>query len=209
MIVVERVCLDGRTTKLDEYALNHNGCKENHNEPLVIEETGEHVQFSFANLTRVDQVEDLHEHKYLENYSIMKHLLCWSHRLGFLWEMHGRGCKRFPVCITCSSVPNIACLESSCLSIEAVVIFKQLLIIFIFWNSSFLPNFSVFTVDHELVCVEWVPRITLRDVGHLLSASSPVVFGQVSWYQEDTKCENDNLENCMTEDISPHYIIYN
>ena len=79
MLVAERVCLDSRTTKLDEYTLNHNGCKENHNEPLVIEETGEHVQLSFANLTRVDQVEDLHEHKHLENYSIMKHLLCWCH----------------------------------------------------------------------------------------------------------------------------------
>lgn len=84
MLHVERVSLDGSATQLNKYALNHNSQKEDDDEPSVVEEAGEHVQL-FANLSRVNQVKDLHEHEYLEDYGVVKHLLCWFHRFGILW----------------------------------------------------------------------------------------------------------------------------
>jgi len=77
MLHVERVCLDGRATKFNKHALDDNGSNENDNEPLVVKEALENIQL-ISNLSRVYQVEDLHEHEHLENYSVVKHLLCWG-----------------------------------------------------------------------------------------------------------------------------------
>jgi hypothetical protein len=110
------------TTQLNKYTLNHNGRNENNDEPFVSEETSEHVQLFFANLSRVNQVEYLHEYEHLEDYSVVKHLLSWNQLFLILRE--------FDICITdsglqtCCHVKLFASFFSLIFQIEAVEILQ-------------------------------------------------------------------------------------
>jgi hypothetical protein len=81
-LCVQSISFDGISTELYKYDLD----KDSHNEddeepfviwsPLLVEEVLEHVDFTLSNLSGVDQVEDLHENKHLEDKCVVKHLLC-------------------------------------------------------------------------------------------------------------------------------------
>lgn len=71
----KRIGLDGVASELDEDHLDADCQKEDDNEPRVVEEVLEYVILVLSKLPRIDQVENLHENKDLENNRVVKHLL--------------------------------------------------------------------------------------------------------------------------------------
>ena len=95
MVVVEWVALDGLTTVLNHDHL-HNECENcDTEEQKVVEEATEHIEFAVLDLSGIDLVEKLHEHKDLEHKGVVQQLL--SHGSPFVvivvdvsWKSKGR-----------------------------------------------------------------------------------------------------------------------
>ena len=183
LIEVQSVGLHSGTAKLNEDTLDDDGKNEDDNEPYVVEEVSEHIDLIISDLSRVNEVENLHENKDLEDNGVVKHLLTV---LECLHLIGGHWCRldSLPVCITfwTGFLPFFS-------AVLAVELLEEILIIHVCCKSSIRPLLVGLFGGEELASVEWVPLLFGVAIFHVINgngARSPVVLGHHTWDEEDS-----------------------
>lgn len=86
LVHVKWVALNGLTTIFNHSHLHEYSEDSDENEQPVAEESVEHINLSELNLSGVDLIEYLHEHKDLENVGEMNQFLSVRSLFDFTWE---------------------------------------------------------------------------------------------------------------------------
>jgi len=159
LLHVQGVCLDKLATNLNQDHLNNDGCKEDDNEPNIVEEVGENVQF-IGDFPRIDQVENLHEDENLEDDGVVKHLFGVVPVFVLIWRENGirfQSCE-IAIAISLGIFPCLVQLGFP----DAVKLLQEFLIVLSWFKSSASPYIDLILVEQG-IGVEWVPRITGAD----------------------------------------------
>jgi len=134
----------------------------------------------------------------LEDNGVMEHLMGMGEEWILIWGVN----FRLEECISA--------LISWLLPEIASVLLQESLVVVSGLKVSSLPCINGIPENEKLVGVVWVPFNTLGlDLGIEFDASLPVVLSHGSWDQEDNECKNNDLENSMSKNVSPHDLVDN
>jgi hypothetical protein len=84
---IQGISLNELATNFDQEDLDENSKDHNYDEHFVVEKAMENIQFSFSNLSSVNQVENLEEYEHLENNCVVKHFVSMSKHFILRWHM--------------------------------------------------------------------------------------------------------------------------
>lgn len=134
----------------------------------------------------------------MEDNGIVEHLLGVSVKWIFIWGMNMSLCPSISA-FSCSLFMEITC----------ILLQKIPFIVRGFEISTFPFCYCIFD-NKKLVSVVWIPFDALGlDLCIEFVTSLPVVLSHGTWNDENNKAKDNNLENSMSKDVSPHDFIDN